>query len=68
MANNLDLDQAKCFAGPDLGPNSLRSLSADDTSRQFRVKKIINIEHPDQLVFSKSKLFNFTPKDIFRAF
>ena len=38
MANNLDLDQVKCFAGPDLGPNSLRSFSADDTSRQFRVK------------------------------
>ena len=35
--NNLDPDQAKCFVGPDLGPDCLQWLSADDTSRQ-RVK------------------------------
>ena len=30
----LDLDQARHFVGPDLGPNCLQKLSADDTSRQ----------------------------------
>ena len=32
--NSLDSDQARHFVGPDLGPNCLRRLSADDTSRQ----------------------------------
>ena len=31
---SLDPDQAWHFDGPDLGPNCLQSLSADDTSRQ----------------------------------
>ena len=34
MSNILDPDQALHFVGPDLGPNSLQMLSADDTSRQ----------------------------------
>ena len=34
MPNSLDPDQARHFVGPDLGPNSLQSLSADNTSRQ----------------------------------
>ena len=38
MSNNLDPDQARCFVGPDLGPNCLQMLSADDTRRQ-RVKQ-----------------------------
>ena len=37
MANSLDPDQARRFVGPDLGPNCLPRLSADDTGRQ-RVK------------------------------
>ena len=37
MSNRLDLDQAQHFVGPDLVPNCLQKLSADDTSRQ-RVK------------------------------
>ena len=32
-ANSLDQDQARNFVGPDLGPNGLERLSADDTSR-----------------------------------
>ena len=32
--NSLDPDQDQHFVGPDLGPNCLQSLSADDTSRQ----------------------------------
>ena len=30
VSNNLDLDQAGHFVGPDLGPNCLQKLSADD--------------------------------------
>ena len=32
LSNSLNPDQAGCFVGPDLGPNCLRSLSADNTS------------------------------------
>ena len=35
MSNSLDLDQAQHFVGPDLAPNCLKKLSADDTSRQI---------------------------------
>ena len=34
MSNILDPDQARQLVGPDLGPNCLQGLSADDTSRQ----------------------------------
>ena len=37
MTNSLDPDQARRLVGPDLGPNCLPRLSADDTGRQ-RVK------------------------------
>ena len=37
VSNNLDPDQARHFVGPDLGPNSLQRLLADDISRH-RVK------------------------------
>ena len=40
VSNNLDPDHARHFVGPDLGPNCLQRLSADDTSRQ-RVKNFI---------------------------
>ena len=33
MSNNLDLDQARHFDGPDLGPNCLQKLSVDNTRR-----------------------------------
>ena len=32
--NSLDPDQARRFVGPDLGPNCLPRLSADNTARQ----------------------------------
>ena len=32
VSNSLDPDQARHFAGPDLGLNCLQKLSADDTS------------------------------------
>ena len=34
VSNCLDPDQARHYVGPDLGPNYLQKLSADDTSRQ----------------------------------
>ena len=34
MSNSLDPDQTQGFVGPDLGPNCLQRLSADDTRRQ----------------------------------
>ena len=34
MSNSLDPDQARHFVVPDLGPNCLQRLSADNTSRQ----------------------------------
>ena len=33
MSNSLDPDQARRSVGPDLDPNCLPKLSADDTSR-----------------------------------
>ena len=42
----MDQDQARHFVGPDLGPNCLQRLSADDTIRQrdnVNVKTEINI-------------------------
>ena len=33
-SNGLDLDQDRQFVGPDLGPNCLQRLSADNTCRQ----------------------------------
>ena len=40
VSNSLDPDQARHFFGPDLGPNCLQSLSADDTSRQKSGSKL----------------------------
>ena len=37
LSDSLDSYQARHYFGPDLGPNCLHSLSADDTDRQ-RVK------------------------------
>ena len=34
MSNILDPDQARHFVGPDVGPNCLLRLSADNTSKQ----------------------------------
>ena len=34
VSNSLDPDQARHLVGPDLGPNCLQRLSADNTGRQ----------------------------------
>ena len=31
MSKSLDPDQARCFVGPELGPNFLQRISAEDT-------------------------------------
>ena len=33
MSNSLDTDQARHFVGPDLAPNCLKKISADDTKK-----------------------------------
>ena len=38
VSNSLDPDQTWRFVGPDVGPNFLQRLSADDKSRHKRVK------------------------------
>ena len=35
MSNSLDADQARHFVGPDLSPNCLQRLSADNKSQSF---------------------------------
>ena len=35
MSNSLDQDQARHIVRPDLGPNCLQKLSADDTRRKL---------------------------------
>ena len=44
VSSSLDPDQARQFVGPDLGPNCLQRLSADDTSRQ-KVKQYFLFNH-----------------------
>ena len=39
VSTKSDLDQARCFVGPDLGPNCLQRLSADDKSHRQRGKR-----------------------------
>ena len=43
MSNRLDPDQARHFVGPDLDPNCLQKLSADDTSRQQRLHVVVSM-------------------------
>ena len=58
MSNSLDPDQARRIAGPDLGPNCLPRLSADDTGRQ-RVKSTVTV---CRYVFSVGYLFSHSFK------
>ena len=41
VSNSLDPDQARQNVGPDMGPNCLQRLSADDTRRQTVKESII---------------------------
>ena len=39
MSNSLNPGQARRFVGPDLGPNCLQRLSADDKAEEGRVNE-----------------------------
>ena len=43
MSNSLDPEQFQLFVRPDLGPNCLQWLSADNSGRQKQVKKRLTI-------------------------
>ena len=51
MSNRLDPDQARHLVGPDLGPNCLQSLSADDSSRQSKVPIITATDDKNLISF-----------------
>ena len=53
MSNSLDRDQARQNVGPDLGPNCLQRLSADDTSFQLVNNEITPL---DRLKIRRSKI------------
>ena len=40
-SNSLDPDQARSFVGPDLGPNCLPRLSADDTGKAYLISSVL---------------------------
>ena len=46
VSNSLDPDHTQCFVWPDLGPDCLQGLSADDLSRQ-RVEIDLYSSHPE---------------------
>ena len=65
MSNILDPDQARQFVKPDLGPNCLPSLSADDTAAgRQRVKMyLLPLNIPDdRFTFLSSHSCNFLVK------
>ena len=57
VSNNLEPDQARRYVGPDLVPNYVERLSADDTSWQ-RVKKS-SFEQLKNFVFSTKNYNKF---------
>ena len=75
VSNSLDQDLARRFVGPDLDPNCLQMLSADDTKRQSQEFQrtvdqygnkhpcsttTVPLVHPHKLI-----LFNSYPENIF---
>ena len=63
MSNSLDPDQARRIVGPDLGPNSLPRLSADDTGRQrVKTKSIYMVLIPNELRHKKTCLQGFSTR------
>ena len=53
VSNTLDPDQVRRFVGPDLGPNCLLRLSADDTSK-WRFKYNVFFNHHTVEIFGTS--------------
>ena len=54
VSSRLDPDQVRRFLEPDLGPNCLQRLSADDTSRQ-RVRLATSLINNSLIFFCKNK-------------
>ena len=52
MLYSLDPDQARRFIGPDLGPNCLPELAADDTGRQR-----VNVDIKQQIKQTNHSLY-----------
>ena len=52
VTNSLDPDQVRHFVGPDLAQNCLQWLSADNTSRQKKVKIVCVLTHLRRMEFS----------------
>ena len=56
-SNSLDPDQARHFVGPDLGPNCLQKLSADDTYNETSCAQCVyyvNYGYPLQIYLKKT--------------
>ena len=51
MSNSFDPDQARHFVGPDLGPNFLQMLSADNGNRQWVQELSLHINNVKWFVF-----------------
>ena len=68
VSNSLDPDQAQHFVGPDLGPNCLQRLSADNTIRQkakhnhYKIVKSPKCIDENSYKRSHNKLFCFSPQ------
>ena len=59
MSNSLDPDQAQHFVKPDLGPNCLQKLSADNTSEVFFAWFVV-LPPSQQLWSCRDVQFNIT--------
>ena len=42
VSNSLDPDQARHFVGPDLGPNCLQRLSADNKDKELNTEQLVD--------------------------
>ena len=42
VSNRLDPDQARHFVGPDLGPNCLQRLSADNKGKELNTEQLVD--------------------------
>ena len=60
MSNSLDPDQAQHFVKPDLGPNCLQKLSADNNSRQSFFAWFVVLRPSQQLWSCRDGQLNIT--------
>ena len=59
VANSLNPDQTRHFFGPDLGPNCLQRLSADDTSRKELKRESVKAAYSVTMNIFRKILFSF---------